>query len=154
MSIDLSGLSAKQLGALIKNAKKQQTVVAKRAPIAKVRTQLTRAAKAQGYSIEELFGTTASAGPGRPAAAGKPGPRAGRKLGKVPPKYRNPSNPQETWTGRGKQPRWLAELTAAGKKVEDFLINKVGGGAKKASTKKAAPRKTVTKRATKKSKAA
>ncbi|MCC4633000.1 MULTISPECIES: H-NS family nucleoid-associated regulatory protein [Xanthomonas] len=154
MSIDLSGLSAKQLSALIKNAKKQQTVVAKRAPIAKVRTQLTRAAKAQGYSIEELFGTAASAGPGRPAAAGKPGPRAGRKLGKVAPKYRNPANIQETWTGRGKQPRWLAELTAAGKKVEDFLISKVGGGAKKASAKKAAARKTVTKRATKKSKAA
>ncbi|MFC0153555.1 H-NS family nucleoid-associated regulatory protein [Xanthomonas dyei] len=154
MSIDLSGLSAKQLSALIKNAKKQQTVVAKRAPIAKVRTQLTRAAKAQGYSIEELFGTAASAGPGRPAAAGKPGARAGRKLGKVAPKYRNPANIQETWTGRGKQPRWLAELTAAGKKVEDFLISKVGGGAKKASAKKAAARKTVTKRATKKSKAA
>lgn len=83
MSIDLTGLSAKQLGALIKNAKKQQTVVAKRAPIAKVRTQLTRAAKAQGYSIEELFGAAASAGPGRPAAAGKPGPRAGRKLGRL-----------------------------------------------------------------------
>lgn len=62
MSIDLSGLSAKQLGALIKNAKKQQTVVAKRTPIAKVRTQLTRAAKAHGYSIEELFGASASAG--------------------------------------------------------------------------------------------
>ncbi|MFO3706416.1 H-NS family nucleoid-associated regulatory protein [Xanthomonas codiaei] len=152
MSIDLTGLSAKQLSALIKNAKKQQTVVAKRAPIAKVRTQLTRAAKAQGYSIEELFG--AAAGPGRPAAAGKPGPRAGRKLGKVPPKYRNPANPQDTWTGRGKQPRWLAELTAAGKKVEDFLIGKVGGGAKKASAKKASPRKTATKRAAKKSKAA
>ncbi|AKU50979.1 H-NS family nucleoid-associated regulatory protein [Xanthomonas arboricola pv. juglandis] len=150
MSIDLSGLSAKQLGALIKNAKKQQTVVAKRAPIAKVRTQLTRAAKAQGYSIEELFG--ASAGPGRPAAAAKPGPRAGRKLGKVPPKYRNPANPQEAWTGRGKQPRWLAELTAAGKKVEDFLISKVS--ARKTPAKKAAPRKAATKRATKKPKAA
>ncbi|CAD2249172.1 H-NS family nucleoid-associated regulatory protein [Xanthomonas arboricola] len=150
MSIDLSGLSAKQLGALIKNAKKQQTVVAKRAPIAKVRTQLTRAAKAQGYSIEELFG--ASAGSGRPAAAAKPGPRAGRKLGKVPPKYRNPANPQEAWTGRGKQPRWLAELTAAGKKVEDFLISKVS--AKKTPAKKAAPRKAATKRATKKPKAA
>ncbi|AZR25598.1 DNA-binding protein [Xanthomonas vasicola pv. arecae] len=152
MSIDLSGLSAKQLAALIKNAKKQQTVVAKRAPIAKVRTQLTRAAKAQGYSIEELFGASAIAGPGRPAGAAKPGPRAGRKLGKVPPKYRNPANTQETWTGRGKQPRWLAELTAAGKKVEDFLISKVGA-AKKAA-KKASPRKAVTKRATKKSKAA
>ncbi|KQQ78727.1 DNA-binding protein [Xanthomonas sp. Leaf131] len=154
MSIDLSGLSAKQLGALIKNAKKQQTVVAKRTPIAKVRTQLTRAAKAHGYSIEELFGAsaTASAGPGRPAAAAKPGPRAGRKLGKVAPKYRNPANPQEAWTGRGKQPRWLAELTAAGKKVEDFLISKVGG--KKTPAKKTSARKVVTKRATKKSKAA
>ncbi|WP_016850206.1 H-NS family nucleoid-associated regulatory protein, partial [Xanthomonas citri] len=88
-----------------------------------------------------------------PAGAGKPGPRAGRKLGKVPPKYRNPGNAQETWTGRGKQPRWLAELTAAGKKVEDFLISKVGG-AKKATAKKASPRKAVTKRAAKKSKAA
>ncbi|WAT15462.1 H-NS family nucleoid-associated regulatory protein [Xanthomonas fragariae] len=152
MSIDLTGLSAKQLVALIKNAKKQQTVVAKRAPIAKVRTQLTRAAKAQGYSIEELFGASASPGPGRPAAASKPGPRAGLKLGKVPPKYRNPANPQEAWTGRGKQPRWLAELTAAGKKVEDFLIIKAG--AKKAPGKKTSLRKAVTKRATKKSKAA
>ncbi|MBB5864326.1 H-NS family nucleoid-associated regulatory protein [Xanthomonas sp. 3058] len=152
MSIDLSGLSAKQLGALIKNAKKQQTVVAKRAPIAKVRTQLTRAAKAQGYSIEELFGASASARPGRPAAAAKPGPRAGRKLGKVPPKYRNPANPQDTWTGRGKQPRWMAELTAAGKKVEDFLISKAA--AKKTPAKKTSTRKATTKRATKKSKAA
>lgn len=154
MSIDLTGLSAKQLATLIKNAKKQHTVVAKRAPIAKVRSQLTRAAKAQGYSIEELFGSATGTGPGRPAAAGKPGPRAGRKLGKVAPKYRNPANPQDTWTGRGKQPRWLAELTAAGKKVEDFLISKTGGTAKKAPAKKASARKASTKRATKKAKAA
>jgi DNA-binding protein H-NS len=26
---------------------------------------------------------------------------------KVFPKYRNPKNRSETWTGRGKQPRWL-----------------------------------------------
>nr|WP_261382704.1 H-NS histone family protein [Xanthomonas vasicola] len=82
MSIDLSGLSAKQLAALIKNAKKQQTVVAKRAPIAKVRTQLTRAAKAQGYSIEELFGASATAGPGRPGVKQSPSapPRSPRPL--------------------------------------------------------------------------
>ncbi|MEE7546453.1 H-NS histone family protein [Xanthomonas sp. Kuri4-1] len=121
MAIDLTGLSAKQLGVLIKNAKKQQTFVAKRAPIAKVRAQLTRAAKAEGYTLEELFGT-APAARGRKTAAAKPGPKAGRKLGKVAPKYRNPANAKETWTGRGKQPRWLAELTAKGKKVEDFLI--------------------------------
>ena len=54
-----------------------------------------------------------------------PSKTAGRKLGKVAPKYRNPANPKETWTGRGKQPRWMAELTAKGnKKPEDFLIKK------------------------------
>lgn len=121
MSIDLSGLSAKELGALIKNAKKQQTIVAKRPAISKVRAQLTKLAKAQGYSVEELFGGAAPAARGR--AAGKAA-KAVRKLGKVAPKYRNPANPKETWTGRGKQPRWLAAHTAKGKKVEEFLIKK------------------------------
>ncbi|MFB2539522.1 MULTISPECIES: H-NS family nucleoid-associated regulatory protein [unclassified Acinetobacter] len=40
----------------------------------------------------------------------------------VEPKYRNPANASETWTGRGKQPRWLATAIAGGKKLEDFLI--------------------------------
>lgn len=31
-----------------------------------------------------------------------------RKVGK--PKYRNPNNPEQTWTGRGKPPRWLKEM--------------------------------------------
>ncbi|MBW8375917.1 DNA-binding protein [Stenotrophomonas maltophilia] len=124
MSIDLSGLSAKELGALIKNAKKQQTIVAKRPAISKVRAQLTKLAKAQGYSVEELFGGAAPAARGRAAKATKAPAKAVRKLGKVAPKYRNPANPKETWTGRGKQPRWLAAHTAKGKKVEEFLIKK------------------------------
>ncbi|AOX62865.1 DNA-binding protein [Stenotrophomonas sp. HMSC10F06] len=125
MSIDLSGLSAKELGALIKNAKKQQTIVAKRPAISKVRAQLTKLAKAQGYSVEELFGGAAPAARGRAAGKATKAPaKAVRKLGKVAPKYRNPANPKETWTGRGKQPRWLAAHTAKGKKVEEFLIKK------------------------------
>jgi len=124
MSIDLSGLSAKELGALIKNAKKQQTIVAKRPAITKVRAQLSKLAKANGYTLEEVAGV---AGPtrGRAAKATKAAPaKAVRKLGKVAPKYRNPANPKETWTGRGKQPRWLAAHTTKGKKLEDFLIKK------------------------------
>ena len=31
-----------------------------------------------------------------------------RKVGK--PKYRNPNNPEQTWTGRGKPPRWLKAM--------------------------------------------
>lgn len=40
----------------------------------------------------------------------------------VEPRYRNTSNPKETWTGRGKQPRWLVAQLEQGTKLEDFLI--------------------------------
>ena len=40
----------------------------------------------------------------------------------VEPRYRSKSNPSETWTGRGKQPRWLVAELEKGAKLEDFLI--------------------------------
>lgn len=124
MSIDLRGLSAKQLGILIEKARVQQNKLAKRTPITTIRSKITKFAKAEGYTIEELFGAPGAAGPARKPGVRKASSTKGRKLGKVPPKYRNPANPKETWTGRGKQPRWMAAYTAKGKKVEDFLIKK------------------------------
>ena len=41
---------------------------------------------------------------------------------KVAPKYRNPHNPEETWTGRGLKPRWLAELVEQGRDIDEFRI--------------------------------
>ena len=121
MSIDLRNLSAKELGALIEKAKQQQSRLAKRTPIATVRSKITKFAKAEGYTLEELFGMSGNRGA---KATAKPSSRAGRKLGKVAPRYRNPANPKETWTGRGKHPRWMAALIAKGKKADDFLIKK------------------------------
>lgn len=46
----------------------------------------------------------------------------GRKV-EVPPKYRNP-NGLETWTGRGRQPKWVAAHVEAGGKLEELLIQK------------------------------
>jgi DNA-binding protein H-NS len=40
----------------------------------------------------------------------------------VIPKYRNPGDPSETWSGRGKQPRWLVALLRTGKQIDDFRI--------------------------------
>ena len=40
----------------------------------------------------------------------------------VEPRYRNKNNSAETWTGRGKQPRWLVAQLEKGAKLEDFLI--------------------------------
>ena len=45
-----------------------------------------------------------------------------RKYPKVFPKYQNSKTPFETWSGRGKQPRWLVSALKAGNKVEDFAI--------------------------------
>jgi DNA-binding protein H-NS len=48
--------------------------------------------------------------------------RPRRPYPKVFPKYRNPKNPAETWSGRGKQPHWVQAQLKAGKKLEHFLI--------------------------------
>lgn len=60
------------------------------------------------------------------------GPRANRKdperhskrrpYPKVLPKYQNPAQPSETWSGRGRVPRWLAAQLSAGKKIDHFRI--------------------------------
>jgi DNA-binding protein H-NS len=42
----------------------------------------------------------------------------------VVPKFRKPTDPSETWAGRGKQPRWMVAQLKAGKKMDDFLIDR------------------------------
>jgi DNA-binding protein H-NS len=45
-----------------------------------------------------------------------------RKYPKVVPKYYNPLQPAETWSGRGKQPRWLVAALQSGHTLEEFRI--------------------------------
>jgi DNA-binding protein H-NS len=49
-----------------------------------------------------------------------PTPR--RKYPRVHPKYQNPEVRSETWSGRGKTPRWLVAALKSGHKLEDFAI--------------------------------
>jgi len=125
MSIDLLALSAKELGSLIRHAQKRKTVIAKRPALAKVRAQLVKLAKKSGYTLEEVVGVPARAvRKPRVAKAKVAAPKTKRKLAKVEPKYRNPANAAETWSGRGKPPRWLAEYLNQGRNREEFLIAK------------------------------
>ncbi|UPK02436.1 H-NS histone family protein [Bradyrhizobium sp. 170] len=57
----------------------------------------------------------------RVAELSSPSPER-RPYPKVEAKYRNPDNPSETWSGRGKTPRWLAKLIASGRKLDEFRI--------------------------------
>lgn len=59
----------------------------------------------RGLSISEVLG----------------GGKAG-KGSKVAIKYRNRDNPSETWTGRGRQPKWLSAALKKGAKIQDFLL--------------------------------
>lgn len=56
--------------------------------------------------------------------------RERRKYPRVYPKYRNPSEPSQTWSGRGKQPRWLAAALRTGRSIDEFVIanQKTGEG--------------------------
>lgn len=86
-----------------------------------------KAARALGYSLEELTGGAVKSRPakaeGAPKAPAKRKPRAkadGRA--KVAPKYRNPNNAEETWTGRGRAPKWVEAHLAGGGTKDDLLI--------------------------------
>jgi DNA-binding protein H-NS len=48
-----------------------------------------------------------------------------RKYPKVLPKYCNPLSPSETWSGRGKQPRWLVAALETGHKLDELKIGNV-----------------------------
>jgi DNA-binding protein H-NS len=73
---------------------------------ATLRGQMEAMAKQHGFSLSEIIDRDDS----------KPARR-------VPVKYRDPKNPQNTWTGRGRIPRWMAAALKNGKaRKEDFRI--------------------------------
>ncbi len=54
-------------------------------------------------------------------AGSLPNGKPRRKYPRVLPKYRNPQT-SETWSGRGKRPRWLVAAMKSGRKIEEFRI--------------------------------
>lgn len=123
MSLNIETLNPQELAALIKRANSRRKVLAKRKPAAQTKAAVAKVLKASGWTFEELYGKSGGSA-AAPASAPKKARKAakGRSTGKVPPKYRNPANEKETWTGRGRQPRWVAAEVANGRKLEEFLI--------------------------------
>ena len=63
-----------------------------------------------------------------PAEALPSVPRERRQYPRVFPKYRNPDEPSETWSGRGKQPRWLTAALKTGHTIDEFAITGAESG--------------------------
>lgn len=80
--------------------------------------------KAEKHELEKRLavlggGMAAVADPSGSGASSTGKPR--RKYPRVLPKYRNPQT-SETWSGRGKRPRWLVAAMKSGRKIEDFRL--------------------------------
>lgn len=122
MSLNIETLNPQELAALIKRANSRRKVLAKRKPAAQTKAAVAKVLKASGWTFEELYGKTGGSTAAAPAAKKARKATKGHSTGKVPPKYRNPANDKDTWTGRGRQPRWVAAEIANGRKLEDLLI--------------------------------
>ena len=48
--------------------------------------------------------------------------RAPRQKTAVLIKYRHPTEPMLTWTGRGKKPRWIEAYITQGGTIEDLVV--------------------------------
>ncbi|MFM8444983.1 MAG: H-NS family nucleoid-associated regulatory protein [Methylococcus sp.] len=103
---DLETLSEAELANMIANAQralKERQSSKRKEVIAKMREM----AASIGVNIEIIEGEK---------------PVTGRRGGKVAPKYRNPHDPEQTWTGRGMKPRWLQALMDQGHEPSEFQI--------------------------------
>ena len=109
MAIDIKSLHQNQLNDLIQKAQARQQELEKE-KITRAREKVLALLKAEGVSFEEVFG----------GAAAPRGKRRG--TGTVAPKYRKPADPEQTWSGRGKRPRWFNDALKAGKKEKDLAI--------------------------------
>jgi DNA-binding protein H-NS len=67
--------------------------------------ELEEVARAKGFSLAELTGSAPK-----------------RKRSPSVAKYANPANKADTWSGRGRKPRWFSEALAKGKKPESMAI--------------------------------
>ena len=75
--------------------------------LSELKKKMAEMAGASGFDLNELLS-------GKKVVGGKRGP--------VAVKYRNPKDPSQTWTGRGRKPTWMVEALKKGAKMETFAI--------------------------------
>ncbi|CAK0757780.1 DNA-binding protein H-NS [Gammaproteobacteria bacterium] len=132
MSIELNELSIdelQELGKRLDRELKSKQVQEQKASYREERDrrravmkQVRELISAHSLSMDELLANRA-----KRAAKGE-----GRKnVSKSPPKYRNPDDHTQTWTGKGRKPGWLLGALQRGDALEGMLIpaNEMPGAA-------------------------
>ena len=102
MTVDVNTLSKDELQKLKADVEKALKSIDSRRKL-EAKKAADAAAKQFGFSLDELVETD-----------GKPG--------KGIPKFANPADPAQTWTGRGRKPNWVIAWLNDGKAIEDLAI--------------------------------
>jgi DNA-binding protein H-NS len=91
--------------------------------VRKAREQILAIAQDVGVPVAELIAKASGGkngggknGGGKNGGAKKGGGQQGQA------RFRNPADESQTWTGRGRQPKWIAEAVSGGKSLDDFRI--------------------------------
>lgn len=104
MNIDLEAMSLKELRDLQSKVAKAIASFEDRRKRQAI-SELEERARELGFSFAELTGMTIK-----------------RKRSPAVARYANPANPAETWSGRGRKPRWFSAALAAGRRAEDMAV--------------------------------
>ena len=104
-AIRLEKMSLKDLRDLEKKIRNAITATKERER-SQVRAKIEDLAAQSGFSMDELFNSR----------------RNGSRIKTIVPKYMNPENASETWTGRGRKPKWLVSKLKKGAKIEQFAL--------------------------------
>ena len=116
MKIDLKSMTRKELEKLNADVEKELARTIEREKKAAL-AAAQQAAREYGFTLDDVTGVqkTVRSNKLRKAASKK---TAGA------PKYQHPEKPSLTWTGKGRQPKWIKEAEAAGRLRAEFLIKK------------------------------
>lgn len=111
MAIDLKNMSKKELEKLAKDVEKALARIQKQ-EVKKVRQEMEKLAASHGMTVEDIL-----AGNAPTAASKKKAPKV-----KSAPKYANPADKSQTWTGKGRKPEWFKAAVDAGASPDSMAI--------------------------------
>ena len=87
----------KDIAILIKKREKEEKTA--------LRKKMEALAEKSGFTFDDIISETKAT-----------------KKSKVKPKYANPDDPEQMWTGRGRKPKWVVSALKSGVEMDDLLI--------------------------------
>lgn len=107
----LEGLNVDDIANLMKVAEDRMEDLRKQ-KIQDVKASIKTLLEESDLQLHEVF----------PESTNNPAQASAKKAG-LPPKYKNPDDPAQQWSGRGRKPEWFKIAIENGTPEEDMLIS-------------------------------